>query len=132
MNEQNEEKIQSKSAILISSEQNEKLNLVIKIFIYYKNLINKIIIKNLNPDSAEWLQTPRFYFVNDANSKVTIKINDFEINYGFQYYSFDNDDECSIVYQSKQVENILTYLINIIQSKSSSLLHGKKVKISHF
>lgn len=127
--QQKAEKSDHKSAIIMSSEQNEKFNLVIKIFIYYKQLVEDLITKNLNVDSNEWRKIPKFYFVKDTDTRVIIKIFDFEINYGFQYYSCHNDDECTMIYQSKQVESILSHLVNIIQSKASSLLHGKKVKI---
>ena len=124
-----EPKTDHKSAIIMSSEQHDKLDLVTKILIYYKNLIKDIISKNSSVTSIEWLQTPKFYFVKEAESKVVIKILNYEINYGFQYYSSNIDDDCLLIYKSSEIHQIVTHVINIILSKSSTLLHGKKVKL---
>ncbi|CAF0814108.1 unnamed protein product [Brachionus calyciflorus] len=124
--EEKDIKMDHKSAIIISSEQREKLDLITKILIYYKNVIKEILNKNLNINSTEWLQIPKFYYIKDTETKVVIKILNYEINYGFQYYSSNIDEDCFLIYQSLEIQKIMTHLVNIILSNSSSLLHGKK------
>lgn len=120
-----------RAALFLSSEQHDKLQLVTKILIYYRSLIREIIIRNLNINSPEWQQVPKFYFVKEAQEtkpNVIVKIFNYEIKYGFQFYSPVIDEDFSLIYQSTDIQHLFANLSGIILAQSSPLLHGKKVK----
>jgi hypothetical protein len=63
--------------ILMRTEQYDKLELVVKILIYYRNLAKTLTDKNLDLKSAEWLRTPRYYREPHENGdfKIVLKVN---------------------------------------------------------
>jgi hypothetical protein len=117
--------------ILITKEQHEKVELVIKILVYYKSLIMNLLKRNSDIKSDEWLRKFRFYYSKESGT-VVIKVGKIEVNYGFQYYSLTTDNDCQSFYESAELEKILTNLLSIITNKSNPLLHGNKVCFNFF
>ena len=116
------------SGIIIKSHQHHKMRLIVKLLIYYKNLINELLTKNCNSTSIEWLSRIRYYAVTEDNEfNVLIKTLDTEVYYGFEYHSYYGDDAFSLNYDNPDVENILTCLISLIKNKSNPLIHGEYV-----
>jgi hypothetical protein len=71
------------SAIVINKQQHDKLDLIVKILIYYRTVVNELISRNCDSvDSPEWTSIIRFYFINQNNQiSVLIKVNlDFNYN----------------------------------------------------
>jgi hypothetical protein len=64
---------------LINEEQHLKLELILKVAIYYRNLVRKLISKNANSKSKEWLSKLRYYYekVDENDRRVVIKVKSF-------------------------------------------------------
>ena len=61
---------------LINDEQHVKLELILKVSIYYRNLIKKLISKNANSKSKEWLSKLRYYYekAEENDKRVVVKV----------------------------------------------------------
>lgn len=116
--------------LIINSQQKEKLDMIIKLLVYYKNILCELIQKQCTANSSEWLSKVRYYVEQSDNElNVLVKTKNSEIFYGFQYQCFNvNDDVFSLFYQSEQVEKSVSYMIDLVHSKSSPLVHGQHVR----
>jgi hypothetical protein len=58
------------------TEQYDKLELVVKILIYYRNLAKSLLEKKSTLMSTEWLRTPRYYREPHDNDdfKIVVKV----------------------------------------------------------
>lgn len=104
--------------------------MIIKLLVYYRNILCELIQKQRTANSSEWLSKVRYYVEQSDNElNVLVKTNNSEIFYGFQYQCFNvNDDVFSLFYQSEQVEKSVSYMIDLVHSKSSPLIHGQHVR----
>ena len=66
----------SNSAIVINKQQHDKLDLIVKLLIYYRTVLKELIAKKCeSADSPEWTSIIRFYFANQNNQIcVLIKV----------------------------------------------------------
>ncbi len=141
---------------LLNDEQHSKLELILKVSIYYRNLIKKLISKNANSKSKDWLSRIRYYYekVDETDKRVVVKViilriivyiyldlfcmfyssiektQYSEVNYGFQYNSSLYKDDDSFMNESEEIEKIISFGIDAIHNRSSPLFHGKNVNIT--
>ena len=64
------------SGIVLNDQQHNKLDLMVKILIYYRSVVKELLDKNCNSvTSPEWISLIRFYATNENNQfKVLIKV----------------------------------------------------------
>lgn len=77
----------SNSGIVINNQQHEKLDLIIKISIYYRTIIKELIGKKCDSlDSPDWTSLVRFYALNQNNQlSVIIKVKIFKKLFLFKF-----------------------------------------------
>lgn len=119
------------SGLVISSEEHEKISMIIKLLVFYKDMLGELIAKQCNITSPEWLKKIRYYAENVNNEfNVIVKSNESEIYYGFQYHSSCGDDGVfGLQYETSQVEETISYLMRLVKAKSSPLVHGNYVSL---
>lgn len=64
-------------AIAMPSSEKEKMELTVKILIYYRNIMRELIENNVTSlESIEWQQKPRFYLkgTSETDLKVIVKV----------------------------------------------------------
>ena len=76
-----------KHGVLLKKHQYEQLRLIVKILIYYRDLVNQIIEKKINIQSYDWLVKFKYYLTTvekglELNIKVKIIL--FGINFLIQ------------------------------------------------
>ncbi len=142
----------AKHGILLKKHQYEQLRLIVKILIYYRDLVNQIIDKKFKQDSYDWSVKYKYYFTkgekeNDLKVKVRIflTIQDFKLIktflfklkfikfksldasllYGFDYIGSTSID--NLLLQSPKMEFSFSQLLKTISNKSYPLIHGENV-----
>lgn len=103
--------------------------MIIKLLVYYRNVLCELIEKQCTISSFEWLSKVRYYVEQSDNElNVLVRTKNSEIFYGFQYQCLNaNDDVFSLFYQSDQVEKSVSYMIDLMHWKSNPLVHGQNV-----
>ncbi len=126
----------STAGIIMNEDESQKLRLILKLTIYYRNICKRLISENAaSITSPIWLSKLRYYYakVSEKDCALVIKnmYSEVEFNYGFNYCSRPLDHVTSILYESDEVEKTINYLIGIVHFNSSPLLFGNYVS-DHF
>ncbi len=121
--------IEPSPGLIINAQQRDKITMIIKLLVYYQKILCELIDKQCTSTSPEWLSKIRFYAEKTGNIlNVIIKTKNSSVYYGFQYLCVSSsDDAFSLFYQSYEVETSLAYMIDLVHSKSSPLVHGQYV-----
>ena len=63
--------------VVLSQWQQDKLQLLVRVFLYYRSLITELVMKECKAHSPEWLSRLRYYAViseNDINVVIKVKV----------------------------------------------------------
>ncbi len=113
----------NKSIVLIKQSQSKKIESIILILLYYRDLVDNILTHALGSESFEWLSQFRYGFV--AN-EVDIKCLGGVFRYGFDYV-FKNSVSTLLVYSTKQ-QYTMSQIMTSISNRSNPLIHGSNAE----
>jgi GTPase SAR1 family protein len=119
----------NKALILVKQSQTKKIELIVLVLLYYRDLINSILDKSLGPSSFEWLSQLRYAFdasTNEVEIKCLMDSSATSVHYGFDYV-FTSALSNLLVYSPRQ-QYTMAQIMVALANRSNPLLHSSNAE----